>query len=41
MFGSNAKDGVATMADKISLCPEAVITMLAMVRTMLNQENKR
>ena len=40
LFGTNAKDAVPSIADKIALCPEAVITMLIMVRKMLNQENK-
>ncbi|KAK6633574.1 hypothetical protein RUM44_004181 [Polyplax serrata] len=40
LFGTSAKDGIPLLASKIQLCPEAVITILVMVRTMLNQEIK-
>lgn len=41
LFGTTAKEGIPSLTSKIQLCPEAVITILVMVRTMLNQENKR
>ncbi|KAJ9586850.1 hypothetical protein L9F63_019532, partial [Diploptera punctata] len=40
MFGVPASQSVTSIAGRVSLCPEAVMVLLAMVRTMLNQEGK-
>ncbi|RZF45662.1 hypothetical protein LSTR_LSTR010613 [Laodelphax striatellus] len=40
MFGVPASQSVTAMSGRVNLCPEAVIVLLAMVRTMLNQETK-
>lgn len=40
MFGVPASQSVTSLSGRVSLCPEAVTVLLAMVRTMLNQENK-
>lgn len=40
LFGMPAGQSVNTLAGKVSLCPEAVTTLLTMVRAMLNQEGK-
>ncbi|XP_012287062.1 WD repeat and FYVE domain-containing protein 3 isoform X1 [Orussus abietinus] len=36
MFGVPANHSLSSYASRINLCPEAVVTLLAMVRTMLN-----
>ncbi|XP_043249922.1 WD repeat and FYVE domain-containing protein 3 isoform X1 [Colletes gigas] len=36
LFGVPANHTLSTFASRINLCPEAVVTLLAMVRTMLN-----
>lgn len=41
MFGHNASDGVSGIAGKVALCPEAITTLLAMVRTALYQDGKK
>ena len=41
MFGVPASQSVTSIAGRVTLCPEAVIVILGMVRTMLNQEGKR
>ncbi|KAG8229679.1 hypothetical protein J437_LFUL010268 [Ladona fulva] len=40
MFGVPASQSVTSIAGRVTLCPEAVIVILGMVRTMLNQEGK-
>ncbi|KAJ4438847.1 hypothetical protein ANN_14800 [Periplaneta americana] len=40
MFGVPASQSVTSVAGRVSLCPEAVMALLAMVRAMLNQEGK-
>lgn len=41
MFGVPASQSVTAMAGRVTLCPQAVTVILAMVRTMLNQDSKR
>lgn len=41
MFGQNASEGVVGLAGKVTVCPEAITTLLAMVRTAIYQDNKR
>nr|CAD7454369.1 unnamed protein product [Timema tahoe] len=40
MFGVPASQSVTCLSGRVSLCPEAVMVLLSMVRTMLNQEGK-
>lgn len=40
MFGMPASQSVTILSGRVSLCPEAVIVILGMVRTMLNMEGK-
>lgn len=40
VFGVPASQCATTISGRVSLCPEAAITILAMVRAMLNQEDK-
>ncbi|GLG99384.1 Neurobeachin [Gryllus bimaculatus] len=40
MFGVPASQSVTSVLGKVTLCPEAVMVLLGMVRTMLNQEGK-
>ncbi|XP_046392591.1 WD repeat and FYVE domain-containing protein 3 isoform X2 [Ischnura elegans] len=40
MYGVPASQSVTSIAGRVTLCPEAVINILGMVRTMLNQEGK-
>jgi WD repeat and FYVE domain-containing protein 3 len=41
MFGVPASQSVTSLAGRVTLCAEAVIALLAMVRAMLNHELKR
>ncbi|XP_047001362.1 WD repeat and FYVE domain-containing protein 3 [Schistocerca americana] len=40
MFGVPVSQSVTSVASRVSLCSEAIIVLLGMVRTMLNQEGK-
>ncbi|KAG0712298.1 WD repeat and FYVE domain-containing protein 3 [Chionoecetes opilio] len=40
VFGVPASQCATTISGRVSLCPEAAIAILTMVRTMLNQEDK-
>ncbi|XP_067008592.2 WD repeat and FYVE domain-containing protein 3 [Anabrus simplex] len=40
LFGVPASQSVTSVMGRVSLCPEAVMVLLGMVRTMLNQEGK-
>lgn len=40
MFGVPASQCATTISGRVSLCPEAAIAILTMVRAMLNQEDK-
>lgn len=41
MFGVPANHTLSSFASRINLCPEAMVTLLAMVRTMLNSHSNK